>query len=168
MNGSIMRDTYSHDAIQIVSRIIFNRSLLYGVAHDFGQMLAHPPGNVMNAFIIDGFNKLCQMAGFNLCNVHCANIREDVALQAGEDFIGVVSRPEFQATGVPCGGDVLKGACAANGGFLRLAGLGRANTGYQPLMRRIALLAGFCQRNLRIGAEGQTVFLTCKTLAEIP
>jgi len=41
--------------------------LLYRVAHDFGQILAHPPGNV-----------------------HCANIRKDVALQAGHDLVGVV------------------------------------------------------------------------------
>ncbi len=138
------------------------------MTHDFGQMLTHPTGNVMNAFIVDGFNKLRQMAGFNLCNVHCANIREDVAFQAGEDFIGVVSRPEFQATGVPCGGDVLKGACAVNGGFLRLAGQGRANTGHQQLTRRIALFAGFRQRNLRIRAKGQTIFLTAEAIAEIP
>ncbi|KIQ51798.1 hypothetical protein TA05_08105 [Citrobacter rodentium] len=50
-----------HDAIQIVSRIIFYRSLLYGVAHNFGQMLAHPPGDIMHALTVDSLNKLCQM-----------------------------------------------------------------------------------------------------------
>ena len=69
---------------------------------------------------------------------------------------------------MPCGGDVLKSARTVNGGFFRLAGQGRANTGYQQLTCRIALFAGFRQRNLRIGAEGQTVFLTFKTVAEIP
>jgi hypothetical protein len=67
---------------------------------------------------------------------------------------------------VPCGGDKLK-VRAINGGFF-LSGLRRANTGYQQLTRRIALLAGFRQRNLRVGAEGQTIFLTFKTVAEIP
>jgi hypothetical protein len=57
---------------------------------------------------------------------------------------------------------------SVNGGFFRLSGLGRANAGYQQLTRRIALLAGFCQRNLWVGAEGQTIFLTFKTVAEIP
>ena len=137
-----------HDAIQIVSRVIFYRSLLYGVAHNFGQMLAHPPGDIMHTFIIDRFDQLGQMAGFNLCNVHCANIREDIALQAGQDFVRVAFRPELKATGVPRGSDVLKGARAVNGGFFRLAGQGRANARYQQLTRRIALFARFCQRNL--------------------
>lgn len=48
------------------------------------------------------------------------------------------------------------------------AGQGRANTGYQQLTRRIALFASFRQRNLWVGAEGQTIFLTFKTVAEIP
>ncbi|CPR14529.1 hypothetical protein BN1221_00944c [Brenneria goodwinii] len=78
-----------HDAIQIVSRILFNHALLYGVAHDFGQMLAHPSGDVMHAFIVDGFNQLPQMAGFNLRDIHRADIGKNVAFQAGEDFIGV-------------------------------------------------------------------------------
>ncbi|CHO19698.1 Uncharacterised protein [Salmonella enterica subsp. enterica serovar Typhi] len=55
--GVMLGHNRGHDAIQIVSRIIFNRSLLYGMTHDFGQMLAHPPGNVMHALIVDGFNK---------------------------------------------------------------------------------------------------------------
>jgi hypothetical protein len=55
-----------HNAIQIVSGIIFNDALLDGVAHDFGQMLAYPSGDVMHAFVVNGLNQLRQMAGFNL------------------------------------------------------------------------------------------------------
>ncbi|KJP00881.1 hypothetical protein SS02_17315 [Enterobacter hormaechei subsp. steigerwaltii] len=50
----------------------------------------------------------------------------------------------------------------------RLAGQGEANARYQHLTRRISLFAGFRQRNLRIGDEGQAVFFTVKTVAQIP
>lgn len=43
----------SYNAIEIECRIIFNRSLLYGVAHNFGQMLAYTSGNNMHTFIIN-------------------------------------------------------------------------------------------------------------------
>ncbi|AKW14302.1 hypothetical protein SEN110799_28360 [Salmonella enterica subsp. enterica serovar Kentucky] len=44
----------------------------------------------------------------------------------------------------------------------------RADTRYQQLTRGIALFAGFCKRNLRIGAESQTIFFTAEAIAEIP
>lgn len=46
-----------HDAIQIESWIIFNQAFLYGVAHDFGQILANLSGDIMYAFIINSSDK---------------------------------------------------------------------------------------------------------------
>lgn len=120
-----------HDAIQIVSRLIFNHALLYGVTHVFGQMLAYPPGDVVHAFIVTRLNQLCQMTGFNLSDIHRANRGENVAFQADEDFIGVRVRPEFQAIGVPCQSDILKDAGFLNCGIVRFAKLRRANAGRQ-------------------------------------
>jgi hypothetical protein len=80
----------------------------------------------------------------------------------------MVFRPQLQATGVPRGGDVFKGAGFVDGDFFRLAGQRRVNTGYQQLTRRIALFAGFRQRHQRVGTEGQTVIFTFETVAEIP
>ncbi|ECI5351333.1 TPA_asm: hypothetical protein GNC35_000189 [Salmonella enterica subsp. enterica serovar Enteritidis] len=54
MKGGVMLGyNRSYNAIQIECRIIFNRSLLYGVAHNFGQMLAYTSGNNMHTFIIN-------------------------------------------------------------------------------------------------------------------
>lgn len=84
---------WGHDPTQIVSWIVFDHALLYRMAHDFGQVLFYPPGNIMYAIILSSmvydFNQLCQMAGFNLCDIHCANLKKDVALQTDENFIGV-------------------------------------------------------------------------------
>ncbi len=51
--GVMLGYNRSYNAIQIECRIIFNRSLLYGVAHNFGQMLAYTSGNNMHTFIIN-------------------------------------------------------------------------------------------------------------------
>lgn len=85
----------------------------------------------MHALIVNSLNKLRQMAGFNLRNVHRADIGKDIALQAGEDFIGVTFRPELKATGVPRGGDKLKRAGFINAGVVRFAKLRGADTGCQ-------------------------------------
>ncbi|AXC68382.1 hypothetical protein DOE63_24740 [Salmonella enterica subsp. diarizonae serovar 59:z10:-] len=44
-----------HDAIQVKGRIIADKTALYGMMHDFGQMLAYPSGDIMHALIIDSF-----------------------------------------------------------------------------------------------------------------
>ncbi|EEO5359439.1 hypothetical protein HRN72_001880 [Salmonella enterica] len=51
--GVMLGYNRSYNAIEIECRIIFNRSLLYGVAHNFGQMLAYTSGNIMHTFIIN-------------------------------------------------------------------------------------------------------------------
>lgn len=108
------------------------------------------------------------MAGFNLRNIHRANIGKDVAIQAGEDFIGVAFRPEFQATFVPGSGDKFKRAGFINAGAVRFTKLRRTDIGYQQLTHRIALFAGFRQGNERISAKGQPVFFSTEAIAEIP
>ncbi len=166
--GVMLGHDRGHDTVQIVSRIIFDDALLHGVAHNFSQMLAHSSGDVMHAFIVNRLNQLRKMAGFNLSNIHRANHGENVAFQTGEDFIGVRVRPEFKAAGVPRHRDRLKGAGFLNGGVVRFTKLRRAESRRQQLTCCIALFAGFCQCDLRIGAEGQTVFLTAEAIAEIP
>lgn len=52
--------------------------------------------------------------------------RENIALQAGQDFIDVAFRPKFQATGVPLSGDKFKCAGFVNSGVIHLADLRRA------------------------------------------
>lgn len=115
----------SYNAIQIKRGVIFDESLLYRVTHYFGQMLTHPTGDVMHAFVVNRLNEQRQMAGFNLRNIHRANRWENVAFQAGEDLIGVRVRLELKTTGVPCGGDVLKGVGFIDSGVIRFADQGR-------------------------------------------
>ena len=76
-----------HNVVQVEGRVIPDETALHGMAHDFGQMLTHPSGNVMHALIINGFNKLGQMSGFNPGDIRCANIREDIALKVNQDFV---------------------------------------------------------------------------------
>lgn len=41
------------------------------------------------------------MPGFDLRDIHFANLREGIAFQAGKNFIRVAFRPEPEAAGVP-------------------------------------------------------------------
>lgn len=64
-----------HNALQIVSWIVFDHALLHRMAHDLGQILAYPTSDVMHAFIVNRFNQLCQMAGFNMGDIHRSQSR---------------------------------------------------------------------------------------------
>ncbi|CPR14528.1 hypothetical protein BN1221_00943c [Brenneria goodwinii] len=55
-----------------------------------------------------------------------------------------------------------------NGGVVRFAKLRGTDAGRQQFTRRIAFFTGFRQRNLRVGAKGQTVFFTAEAIAELP
>ena len=138
------------------------------MAHDFGQMLANPSGNIMHAFIVNGLNQLRQMTGFNLSDIHRADNGENVAFKASENFTGVGFRPEFKTAGVPRHCRMPECAGFINGGVVRLVKLRRADAGCKQLTCCIALFAGFRQRDLRIGAKGQTAFFPGEAVAEIP
>lgn len=85
--GVVTGHNRGHNVVQVEGRVIADKAALYGMTHDFGQMLTYPSGNVMYAFIINGFNKLGQMPGFNPGDIHCANIREVIAFKANQDFV---------------------------------------------------------------------------------
>ncbi|QNQ21883.1 hypothetical protein HF650_20240 [Kosakonia sp. SMBL-WEM22] len=110
-SGKVLYANRCHDAFKVEGGIIFDKALLHRVAHDFRQILTHAPGTIMNTLAINRLHKLRQMPGFYLRNIHCGDIiRKDIAIQAGENFICMSVRPEFQAAGVPCSSDMPKGA----------------------------------------------------------
>ena len=104
----MLSNNRGYNTIQIECRIIFNQTFLNGMTHDFGQILANPAGNIMHTFIINSPDKLCQMAGFNICNIHFANIGENIMLKTDQNFIGMAFRPDFETIGMPQRGEIFK------------------------------------------------------------